>query len=211
MLGALRSRNTWGLVLAYFAHPFTYFMVTLWAPSLLVSQFHVSVFHAGALAALPPLLGFVTCLTGGTVVDALIARRIGRGLAHKITIGTGLTIAAFSMCMVTVHFTLAWVTTWLTVAIGGTGLALGAFWAFATFISPLRASGILGTMNFSGIMGALISPVVTGWIVAATGGFIWAFLMDAVVLLVGVTFFVVLVGSGDPILPDEAGATTHDI
>ena len=202
----LRDRTAWGLILAYFGLPYTYFMVTLWAPTLLVNKFHVSVFHAGFLSALPPLLGFVACLVGGTLVDAMISRGVSRGVAHKIVIGTGFAIAAFSMCMVTIDFTLTWVTTWLSLAIGGGGLALGVFWTLAIFISPRRASGISGAMNFAGITGALISPILTGWIVATTGGYIWAFLIDAVVLLVCGLLLLMLVGSGDPVLADEAAA-----
>ncbi len=209
MLHALRNCTTWGVILAYFGLPYTYFMVTLWAPSLLVSKFHVSVFHAGSLAALPPLLGFAACMVGGVSVDAMISRGVAPGAAHKIIIGTGLAIAAVSMGLVTVDFTLTWVTTWLSVAVGGAGLALGAFWTLAMCISPRRASGIGGAMNFSGITGAFISPILTGWIVAVTGGFIWAFLIDAVVLLVCLALLVGLVGHGDPTLPDEATPTAR--
>lgn len=202
----LRDRTAWGLILAYFGLPYTYFMVTLWAPTLMVSKFNVSVFHAGFLSALPPLLGFVACLTGGTLVDMMIARDVPRGVAHKIVIGTGFAVAAASMCLVTTNFTLTWVTTWLSVAIGGAGLALGVFWSLAVFISPSRASGISGAMNFAGITGAFISPLLTGWIVATTGGFIWAFLIDAVVILACGSLLLSLVGSGDPVLADEAVA-----
>lgn len=207
MRAALRDRTTWGLILAYFALPYTYFMVVLWVPSLLVTKFHVSVFHAGSLSALPPLLGFVACVLGGTLVDAMISRGMRRGLAHKFIIGAGFIIAAVSMCLTTVDFNLTWVTVWLSVAIGGGGLALGTFWTLAVFISPSRASGISGAMNFAGITGAFISPVLTGWIVAVTGGYVWAFLIDAAVLLVCLTLLLVLVGSGDPVLADESTAT----
>jgi MFS family permease len=207
MRAALRNRTTWGLILAYFGLPYTYFMVTLWAPSLLVNKFHVSIFHAGFLSALPPLLGFVACITGGTLVDVMIARGMPRGAAHKIIIGTGLMISATAMCMTTVNFTLTWVTTWLTVAVGGNGLALGVFWTLAVFISPRRASGISGAMNFAGITGAFISPLLTGWIVAVTDSYVWAFLIDGAILLVCLALLVGLVGRGDPVLSDEATGT----
>lgn len=203
MRPVLRDRTAWGLILAYFAYPYSFFMVTGWIPTMLVSKFHVSVFHAGFLAALPDLVGFVMCFIGGALVDAMISHGTRCGAAHKVVICSGYILCAVAMYLITVDFVLGWVEFWLSVAIGGLGATLGVFWSLAIYISPRRASGISGAMNFAGITGGLLSPYITGWIVALTGSFIGAFLLASIILVVCAGVFFILVRSGDPALAGE--------
>ena len=60
-------------------------------------------------------------------------------------------------------------------------------------------------MNFfNNLMGA-VAPVVTGLIVGATNSFAIAFLVAGIVLLIGIFFYVVVLGRIEPI-PEPDGA-----
>ena len=65
-------------------------------------------------------------------------------------------------------------------------------------------AGIGGVMNFfNNLMGA-VAPVVTGFVVGATNSFSLAFLVAGIVLLVGIFFFVVVLGRIEPIPEPDA-------
>ena len=60
-------------------------------------------------------------------------------------------------------------------------------------------------MNFfNNLMGA-VAPVVTGLIVGATNSFAIAFLVAGIVLLIGIFFYVVVLGRIEPIPEPEGG------
>ena len=73
-----------------------------------------------------------------------------------------------------------------------------------------RGTGTIGgVMNFfNNLMGA-IAPAVTGFIVGATNSFSIAFLVAGIVLLVGIFFFVVVLGRIEPIPDPDASAIAH--
>ena len=68
------SRALWGVyVFQYAVNALTYFFIT-WFPIYLTQARHISLVHAGFVAALPALAAFVGGLFGGFVSDGLLRR-----------------------------------------------------------------------------------------------------------------------------------------
>jgi dipeptide/tripeptide permease len=53
-------------------------------------------------------------------------------------------------------------------------------------------------MNFSNQISGIAAPVITGYVVAATRSFAWAFGVSAVYLLVGIAAYLFMLGKIEP-------------
>jgi MFS family permease len=101
-----------------------------------------------------------------------------------------------------------WAIVWITIALSGLAAAAPVGWSIPSLIAPRGGTGTIGgVMNFfNNLMGA-IAPAVTGFVVGATNSFSLAFLVAGIVLLIGIFFFVVVLGKIEPIPEPDAGAT----
>ena len=85
------------------------------------------------------------------------------------------------------------------VLITGACMFLGLFtsnvWAITqTLAGPLAAGRWTGVQNAVGNLGGVVSPLLTGWIVATTGSFLLAFWAAAGVMLGGALTYWMMVG-----------------
>jgi ACS family D-galactonate transporter-like MFS transporter len=119
--------------------------------------------------------------------------------------GMVLGLAVFGATMTTSP---VWAIVWITIALSGLAAAAPVGWSIPSLIAPRGGTGTIGgVMNFfNNLMGA-IAPAVTGFVVGATNSFSLAFLVAGIVLLIGIFFFVVVLGKIEPIPePDAAVA-----
>ncbi len=74
------------------------------------------------------------------------------------------------------------------------GVSSAAIWALATAAAPPDYVGSFGSLLLlGGFLGATVSPIVTGFIVDATGSFLLALLIGAGMALLGAAAFLVLI------------------
>jgi ACS family D-galactonate transporter-like MFS transporter len=88
----------------------------------------------------------------------------------------------------------------LTVAYMALGITVSNLWAITqTLAGPKAAGKWAGAQNCLGAVAGIIAPIVSGFIVQQTGNFSFAFLVMAILALVGAASYVFLVGSITPI------------
>ena len=146
-------------------------------------------------------------LVGGWLIDHLLAKGYDDTKTRKAVLvgGMVLGLAVFGATMTTSP---VWAIVWITIALSGLAAAAPVGWSIPSLIAPRGGTGTIGgVMNFfNNLMGA-IAPAVTGFVVGATNSFSLAFLVAGIVLLVGIFFFVVVLGKIEPIPEPDAGAT----
>lgn len=164
------SRMFWGLYTAQYAiNGLTYFFIT-WFPIYLVTSRHLNILQAGLIAAIPALAGFGGGLLGGFVSDFILRRGMSLTKARKIPSVVGMLLAMLILlCPFTDSTPL--IVVLMTVAFFGKGVAaLG--WAFATDMAPTEANSISASvMNGFGNIAGIVTPIVIGITIAATGSF----------------------------------------
>ncbi|WP_113718954.1 MFS transporter [Arthrobacter dokdonensis] len=164
------SRMFWGLYVAQYAiNALTYFFIT-WFPIYLVSSRHLNILQAGFVAAIPALMGFAGGMLGGFVSDWMLRRGVSLTAARKIPSVIGMVLAMLIMlCPFTNSTPL--IVLLMTAAFFGKGFAaLG--WAFATDMAPKEANSVSAAiMNAIGNIAGIVTPIVIGFIIAATGKF----------------------------------------
>ena len=198
-LDILRSGDAWGTFLGAGCYNYAYFFGLTWLPSYLVQQKHLSLEKMGVLGAVPFWAAAVSAIIGGWTSDALIKKGYSTTKVRKAFVASGLvfSVAAYPSAIVedvTVSLVL------LTIAYTALGVTVSNLWAISqTLAGPVAAGKWSGAQNCLGAVAGIIAPIVSGFIVQQTGNFSFAFLVMAVLALVGAASYVFLVGSIRPI------------
>jgi ACS family D-galactonate transporter-like MFS transporter len=198
-LDILRSGDAWGTFLGASCYNYAYFFGLTWLPSYLVQQKHLSLEKMGVLGAVPFWAAAVSAIIGGWASDALIKKGHSTTKVRKAFVASGLvfSVAAYPSAIVedlTVSLVL------LTVAYMALGITVSNLWAITQTLAGPRAAGKwAGAQNCLGAVAGIIAPIVSGFIVQQTGNFSFAFLVMAILALVGAASYVFLVGSITPI------------
>ncbi|GAA3749151.1 MFS transporter [Streptomyces tremellae] len=188
----LTNRNMLGIFIGqYFINTITWFFLT-WFPVYLVQERGMSILEAGFVASLPALCGFTGGVLGGYLSDLLIRRGVGLTAARKIPIVVGLLLST-SIIICNYVTTSALVVLIMSLAFFGKGLgALG--WAVMADVAPKTASGLAGgVFNAFGAVAGIVTPLVVGYIIDATGSFDLALAFVSVCAALAVLSYTVIV------------------
>ena len=189
----LRQRMLIGIYLGqYCVGVLTYFFLT-WFPVYLVEQRGMSILKAGIVITLPALCGFAGGVIGGIVSDALLRRGVSLSAARKAPIVTGMLLSSSMIICNFAH------ENWIVVAIMSVaflGKGLGSLgWAVVADTAPKEMTGLFGALfNTFGNVGAITTPIVIGYIVAATGSFSGALVYVAINALIAVIAYTLIAG-----------------
>jgi len=189
----LRSRMLIGVYIAqYCITTLTYFFLT-WFPIYLVKQHGMSILTAGFVATLPAICGFVGGVLGGILSDTLLRRGYSLTVARKLPIIVGLLL---STVMIACNFIYRdWIVV-LIMSLAFFGKEIGALgWAVVADTSPRRMAGLSGALfNTFGNTAAITTPIIIGYIVAATGTFAGALVFVVANAVVAILSYILVVG-----------------
>ncbi|WP_292034307.1 MULTISPECIES: MFS transporter [unclassified Brevundimonas] len=166
----LGSRMLMGVFIGqYGINVLTYFFVT-WFPIYLVKERGLNILEAGFAAAAPALCGFAGGVLGGIISDALLKRTGSLTIARKTPLLIGMLLSALIIACAYIDNS-AMIVVVMAVAFFGKGIAsLG--WAVVSDTSPREFVGVTGGIfNTFGNSAGIVTPIVIGYIVAATGSF----------------------------------------
>ncbi|MGY3696233.1 ACS family glucarate transporter-like MFS transporter [Bradyrhizobium sp. USDA 3240] len=176
----------------YCINTLTYFFLT-WFPVYLVKERGLSILQAGFVATLPALCGFVGGVLGGVISDYLLRRTGSLTIARKIPIVGGMLL---SMVIIACNYvdSQALVIGFMALAFFGKGIgALG--WAVVSDTSPKEAGGVSGGLfNTFGNLSSITTPIIIGYILAATGSFNGALVFVGANALVAAIAYLFIVG-----------------
>ena len=200
----LRQPKVYGLALGWGAYNYTFFLLLTWLPSYLAISLHVDLLHSVLYTSIPWL--FATCtdlVIGGWLVDALIARGWDPQRVRQTVMVGGMAFGLGILGAAGAHSP-AGALFWISVALGGVSAAAPVAWTVPSLIAPRESvATVAGIANFSSQLAGISAPIITGYIVAATHAFSSAFVVATVVLLVGISGYVFLLGRMEPI-PEPA-------
>ena len=189
----LRSRQIIGAAIGQFAGNCTLVFFLTWFPTYLATERHMGFIKVGFYAVLPFIAASVGVMAGGYLSDLLLRRTGSANVARKLPMVAGLLLAATIM---TANFVDddRLVIAILSVAFFGQGM-VGLGWAVITDIAPKKAMGLAaGVFNLATNMAGIITPLAIGFIVKATGSFVWALVLVAGLALVGALSYVFVLG-----------------
>jgi MFS family permease len=191
--GITFNRNLIGAALGYFCSSYFGYMMMTWLPDYLVNVRHLPLLKAGAWASLPFIVWVGAELLGGWTADRLIRRGVSATRVRKGVIAVG-----FLMGLLLIPGLFAKNGTTAMVLISASSLAgFGAgniLAIFQTCAPPDQVGRWMGFGNFIANIGGVLSPLITGLVISATGSYLVGFSLAPVALLCGIGCFVFIVG-----------------
>lgn len=197
------QRQIVGASIGQFASNSTLVFFLTWFPTYLATERGMPWLKVGFYAVLPFIAASIGVVLGGTVSDVLLRRTGNASLARKGPIVAGLLLAS---SIVAANFLddNRLVIAVLSVAFFGQGMCnLG--WTLITDVAPKRLIGLTGgVFNLCANLAGIVTPLVVGFIVAATGSFFYALGFVALVALLGVFSYIFILGPVQRVEFDEA-------
>jgi len=193
MMALLRRREAWGTYLGMFALGYVWYFLLSWLPSYLVKERGFSLQSMAMLGSVPFWGMAGATLVGGWTSDAWIRRGASPTRVRKTFLIGGLLLCGAAMLPAVFVSDARWCVGWLTAATLSLGLYTSNVWAVTqTLAGPAAAGRWSGIQNAIGNLGGVVSPLITGWIVTATGSFLLAFLTASAVLAGGAACYLFL-------------------
>jgi len=196
----LRQRKVLGLALGFGSYNYVFYLLLTWLPTYLSSALHIDLLHSFLYTGVPWLFATATdLLVGGWLVDALVRRGWNASRVRTVILIGGTAFGLGILGAGNAH-TATRALIWISVSIGGLAAAAPVGWSIPGLIVPRGSVGTVGgIVNFSNQISGIAAPIITGYLVAATHSFAWAFGVAAGYLVVGICGYVFLLGKVEPI------------
>jgi len=189
----IRKRQILGASLGQFASNSTLVFFLTWFPTYLATERHMAWLKVGFFAILPFVAATVGVITGGVLSDLLLRRTGSANVARKLPIVGGLALAS---TIVAANFLKqdGAVIAVMSVAFFGQGMCnLG--WTLISDVAPKQYIGLTaGIFNLCANLAGIVTPLLVGAIVQATGSFEWALAYIASLAIGGTLSYIFVVG-----------------
>jgi MFS transporter, ACS family, D-galactonate transporter len=204
------KRSAWATILGLMCSNYAWYFLLTWLPSYLVRARHYSMERMATLGSIPFWTVAGSAVASGWIADRWIAHGGSPTLVRKTFTVTGLTLATLLVPAAFVQSA-----TLSLILLTAACLAFGLFTAnlFAvtqTLAGPAAAGKWTGIQNGFGNISGIVAPYVTGWIIAETGSFLYAFVAVGVILLLGAFCYLVVLQEVKPVQWSTAASRAAD-
>ena len=170
----------------YFCYGWTLWTFLSWVPQFMLHNFNLDLKNSAVFSTLVFFGGVVGDALGGVVSDGLLKRTGSLTRARRDLVVFGMAGSLLcSLPILFVHDPLV-----AAICLSGTfffaELTIGPMWAIPMDIAPHFAGTASGVMNTGSAFAAIVSPVVFGLVIDATGNWTLPFLGTMVLMAVGI-------------------------
>lgn len=191
----LKYKNIWAMCIGFFMINYnSYFFIT-WLPTYLVKERGMSLLNMGFAASAPLLVAMIAEIIAGWMSDKVYSKKmLSLTATRKTFLIVGLLMAScIGMAAFTKSAVLAVVL--LCIAKAGNTIAASQVWALPGDVAPKNMTSVVaGMQNTVSNMGGVVGPIITGFIVGATGSFVPALLFSAVLIIIAIFNYIFLLG-----------------
>ncbi len=198
-----RFRTTWGMILGFFGTVYITWLFNSWLPAYLEIERHMSIAHSGLASAIPATCGVAGAISGGISVDYLVRRGITPINSRRYQFSAALLGMSVFTVLAAYAPGNALAIAFISAAIFLGYVSSSTAWAMASVAAPTNCTASIGAMqNFGGYLGGALAPMITGFIVQATGSFVPALLVGAAIGLASAACYFFIIRR-----PDHGGRT----
>jgi MFS family permease len=206
----LKQRQAWGTFVGLFCLNYSWYFALNWLPIYLTSGRHFTTREMAVYGSLPFWGIAATSVTCGWISDRAI-----RGGANPTRVRLGFVAGGL---LLNVTMMAAYLVPDPAISIGllvfaclALGLSSSNCWAVTQSLAGTEAVGRwTGLQNGFGNLAGIIGSYLTGWMIAKSGSYFWAFAVTSVVALVGACSYWFVVKSIKEIAWQEDVTGTED-
>jgi ACS family glucarate transporter-like MFS transporter len=185
-LGLIRCPAMWGLFISQGCMVYTVYLYLSWLPNYLQTQRHMSVMGSGLYTALPFLIASVVNIVANWIGDKALSLDAVHAGKRRYLVAICLILTASGLLIPYVEsLTAMIVLVTFAVSFANCGPATNGALTNDLLRSPADAGRALAFLVLGGNTFGLCAPIVTGYLVEATGNFNSAFIAAGVIALVG--------------------------
>jgi ACS family glucarate transporter-like MFS transporter len=186
--GLLRSPSMWGLAISQGCGVYTVYLYLSWLPNYLQTARHLSLVQSGVFTSVPFFVGAAVIVLTNWIGDRILTPDTMRNGGRRIVVVACLLLSSLGLAIpFTDSLTMLVILTIFPVSFGGTATATNAALCNDLLRSQEDSGRAFAFMVLGGNVFGLLAPIVTGYIVQATGSFASAFMLAGVLSLVGAT------------------------
>ena len=190
----LSRRNTIAIVIIKFFCDYMAYLIVAWMPGYLVMERKFTILKMGIYASLPWLVGMFVPPILGILSDYLLAKGHSKTFARKLPL---VLCQVFAASIVALN--------WMSSQLGVVALLVFVVALECSFSALLwtvppeiarsgEAATLAGIMNTAGSLAGILSPMITGFLVVATGSFTVAFIVAGVANILSALFTLFFLG-----------------
>jgi len=185
-LGLIRCPAMWGLFISQGCLVYTVYLYMSWLPNYLQTARHVSMLSSGFYTAIPFLVAAVVNIAANWAGDKLMTADAVRRGDRRYLVALCLLLTSVGLAIPLVQ-SLAAVLALVTIAVSFANVGPAANGALVGDLlrSPGDAGRAFAFLVLGGNTFGLLAPIVTGYVVAATGSFNSAFVVAGALALIG--------------------------
>ena len=188
LIKLLRTRTLWGLALTQGCNVYCQYLFLTWLPSYLQATKHLTLLKTGLYTAIPYAIAVVLCVGMGKLSDRLLARAGVASGRRRNMIAVSLMIAAIVLFAPLIDGVWALLAL-ITISLTGIATTTSLNFALVNDLLPIArdVGKAMGFVVVGGNLFGLMAPIVTGYVIQATGSYDGAFLIAGGLLVVGAT------------------------
>ena len=185
-LGLIRCPAMWGLFISQGCLVYTGYLYISWLPNYLQTARHLSMLSSGFYTAIPFIVALAIGIVANWAGDRLLTADAVRAGKRRYLVALSLLFMAAGLLIPFVQ-SLAAVITLITITVSCAHIGPAANGALVGDLlrSPGDAGRAFAFLVLGGNTFGLLAPIVTGYVVAATGSFNAAFVVAGALALVG--------------------------
>lgn len=196
----LTRREVWVTSAGMFCLGYVWYFLLSWLPTYLVKERGLTMNAMAVFGSVPFFVMAASSTLGGWWSDRWIRRGAQASKVRKTFAAGGLAGCGAFMLPAVLSPDPQVSIALIAAACFCMGLYTSNVWAITqTMAGPVAAGKWTGIQNAVGNMGGVVSPWLTGWIVARNGSFLQAFFAAIVVLAVGALCYAVLLAEVKPL------------
>jgi ACS family D-galactonate transporter-like MFS transporter len=189
----LGFRQVWGASIGQFGGNSTLVFFLTWFPTYLARERHMDWIRSGFFAVLPYFAAGCGVMVGGWLSDRLLRQGRSLSFARKLPVIVGL-LGSSTIILANYATSDSLVIAVLSAAFFAQGMT-GLGWAVISEIAPVSMMGLTGGIfNFAANLAGILTPLVIGFILGATGSFYWALAYVGAMAMIGALSYIFLLG-----------------
>ena len=178
-------RRMWPVTLTYFCYGWTLWLYLNWLPLFFKNSYNLDIKSSALFASGVFFAGVVGDSLGGVISDRILRRTGKVRLARLSVTVTGFVGALLSLLPILFVHDITVVALCLSGGFFFAELVIGPMWSIPMDIAPKFSGTAAGLMNSGSALAAIVSPLVAGYVIDATGNWYLPFLMSMGLLVLG--------------------------
>jgi len=178
-------RRMWPVTLTYFCYGWSLWLYLNWLPLFFKNNYHLELKNSALFASGVFFAGVIGDSLGGLLSDGILKRTGKVRLARLSIVVLGFAGALASLFPILFVHDMTVVALCLSSGFFFAEITIGPMWSIPMDIASKYSGTAAGIMNTGSALAAIVSPLVAGFVIDATGNWYLPFLMSMGLLALG--------------------------